>query len=471
MSEPEEYKVEPETDESYTDGNHEPVDGAYHSTGEHIYSDAHYEPAGASTEPPRYYTPPKRTVKEPREKKKRFWPAAIALCLVAALLGGLGGMTLANRETDRKLAQLQAELNQTMQDRFDTVSEEIRTVSIAAAPAAEAGGISPSLIFEQAKRQVVGISTEVTYQNFFGMTSSSAVSGSGFIISEDGYILTNYHVIETAYANNLDVTVMLNDGTEYTAAIVGFEPDNDVALLKIEASGLMPVTFGNSDQILMGETVYAVGNPLGELAYSMSTGTVSGLDRLIVTEDAVQGINMFQIDAAVSPGNSGGPVYNARGEVVGIVTAKSGAMNTEGLGFAIPINDAASIATDLMTKGYVTGKAYMGVRLDERYNSMYAQYYNMPLGAYVYSVDSGSAAETAGLQAGDIITKLGDSEISSYSDLKAAVRGYSAGDTAEITLYRAGESITLSITFDEAVPATTANNGSTVLDPGASEQN
>ena len=348
---------------------------------------------------------------------------------------------------------------------------EIRTVSIAAAPAAEAGGISPSLIFEQAKRQVVGISTEVTYQNFFGMTSSSAVSGSGFILSEDGYILTNYHVIETAYANNLDVTVMLNDGTEYTAAIVGFEPDNDVALLKIEASGLTPVTFGNSDQILMGETVYAVGNPLGELAYSMSTGTVSGLDRLIVTEDAVQGINMFQIDAAVSPGNSGGPVYNARGEVVGIVTAKSGAMNTEGLGFAIPINDAASIATDLMTKGYVTGKAYMGVRLDERYNSMYAQYYNMPLGAYVYSVDSGSAAETAGLQAGDIITKLGDSEISSYSDLKAAVRGYSAGDTAEITLYRAGESITLSITFDEAVPATTANNGSTVLDPGASEQN
>ena len=471
MSEPEEYKVEPETDENYTDGNHEPVDGAYHSTGEHIYSDAHYEPAGASTEPPRYYTPPKRTVKEPREKKKRFWPAAIALCLVAALLGGLGGMTLANRETDRKLAQLQTELNQTMQDRFDTVSEEIRTVSSAAAPAAEAGGISPSLIFEQAKRQVVGISTEVTYQNFFGMTSSSAVSGSGFIISEDGYILTNYHVIETAYANNLDVTVMLNDGTEYTAAIVGFEPDNDVALLKIEASGLMPVTFGNSDQILMGETVYAVGNPLGELAYSMSTGTVSGLDRLIVTEDAVQGINMFQIDAAVSPGNSGGPVYNARGEVVGIVTAKSGAMNTEGLGFAIPINDAASIATDLMTKGYVTGKAYMGVRLDERYNSMYAQYYNMPLGAYVYSVDSGSAAETAGLQAGDIITKLGDSEISSYSDLKAAVRGYSAGDTAEITLYRAGESITLSITFDEAVPATTANNGSTVLDPGASEQN
>ncbi len=471
MSEPEEYKVEPETDESYTSGKHEPVDGEYHFTGEHIYSDAHYEPAGASTEPPRYYDPPKRPVKEPRAKKKSIWPAVIALCLVAALLGGLGGMALANRQTDRKLAQLQADMNRAMDTRYETVSEEIRTISLAAAPSAAEGGLSPSLIFERAKHQVVGVTTEVTYQNFFGMTSSSAVSGSGFILTEDGYILTNYHVIETAYANNLDVTVMLNDGTQYTAAIVGFEPDNDVALLKIEATGLMPVTLGNSDTILMGETVYAVGNPLGELAYSMSTGTVSGLDRLIVTEDAVQGINMFQIDAAVSPGNSGGPVYNARGEVIGIVTAKSGAMNSEGLGFAIPVNDAASIADDLMTKGYVTGKAYMGVRLDERYNSVYAQYYNMPLGAYVYSVDSGSAAEKAGLQAGDIITRLGENEINSYTDLKAAVRGYSAGDTAEITLFRAGESLTLSITFDEAVPASMTNNGNTVLDPGASEQN
>ena len=457
MSEPEEYKVEPETDERDARSNSEPVDGENRFTGDHIYSDAHYEPAGASTEPPRYYTPPKRTVKEPRQKKKRFWPAAIALCLVAALLGGLGGMTLANRETDRKLAQLQAELNQALDTRFETVSEEIRTVGTAAVPAAEAGGLSPSLIFEQAKHQVVGVTTEVTYQNFFGMTSSSAVSGSGFILTEDGYIITNYHVIETAYANNLDVTVMLNDGTQYTAAIVGFEPDNDVALLKVEATGLTPVTLGNSDTILMGETVYAVGNPLGELSFSMSTGYVSGLDRVISTQEG-ESINMFQIDAPVNPGNSGGPVYNALGQVVGVVTAKYREDGVEGLGIAIPIDDAASIANDLITKGYVTGKAYMGVGLDNRWNSMYAQYYNMPLGAYVYFVESGSAAEEAGIRTGDIITALDDSMVESYTGLKQLIHQYSAGDSAHVTVYRAGEFLTLDITFQEARPDSDSGN-------------
>ena len=301
-------------------------------------------------------------------------------------------------------------------------------------------------------------------------TPKRAAAGSGVIISADGYIVTNYHVIEKAYSNNLDVTVMTFDGTEYSASIVGFETGNDIAVLKIDATGLSPVTFGNSDAITMGEIVYAVGNPLGELAYSMSTGTVSGLDREIITEESMIGINMFQIDAAVNPGNSGGPVYNSRGEVIGIVTAKSDATNAEGLGFAIPVNDASSIANDLMTKGYVTGKAYMGVRLDERYNSMYAQYYNMPLGAYVYSVDSGSAAEKAGLQAGDIITKIGEAKISSYTDLKAAVRGYSAGDSTEITLFRAGESLSVSIVFDEVKPEGTLENSNEVLDPYSSEQ-
>ena len=409
-------------------------------------------------------------MREPKKKKRKsLVPAALALCVASVLLGGVLGMALAERRTDQKLGELEQRFSESLQDKVDALSDEFRVSSADAAPAAEVGGMSPAAIFEQAKHQVVGVTTEVTYQNFFGMTTSSAVSGSGFILSEDGYILTNYHVIETAYANNLDVTVMLYDGTKYTASIVGFESDNDVAVLKIDAEGLSAVSFGDSDELTMGETVYAVGNPLGELAYSMSTGTVSGLDRVITTEEAVQGINMFQIDAAVNPGNSGGPVYNSRGGVVGIVTAKSGATNAEGLGFAIPINDAESIADDLMTKGYVTGKAYMGVRLDERYNSMYAQYYNMPLGAYVYSVDSGSAAERAGLQAGDIITQIGDTEINSYNGLKGALRGFSAGDTALVTLYRAGESLTVTIVFDEARPAGDTSNQ--VLDPMASTQN
>ena len=474
MYEPEENKAEVGTDENSVNKQDMNEPSEYSFTKEEIYSDAHYEPAGTSTEPPRYYTPPERTVKESRpkkEKNKSIWPGVVALCLVFALLGGLLGAAIADRRMDQKLSAMQESVNASMDEKVAEASKAAESLYHEQLVSAGSGSavMTGAQVFDQAKQQVVGISTEVTYQNFFGMTTSAAVSGSGFIISDDGYILTNYHVVETAYANDLDVTVMLYDGTEYTASIVGFDSSNDVALLKIEATNLMPVNMGNSDAITMGETVYAVGNPLGELAYSMSTGTVSGLDRVIATEDAPEGINMFQIDAAVNHGNSGGPVYNSLGEVIGIVTAKSGETDAEGLGFAIPINDAKSIADDLITKGYVTGKAYMGVRLDERYNSMYAQYYNMPLGAYVYSVDNGSAAEKAGLQAGDIITKMGDTEVSSYTELKSAVRTFSAGDTTEIVVFRAGESLTLTITFDEQKPAEQVDNSNTVLDPFSTE--
>ena len=282
------------------------------------------------------------------------------------------------------------------------------------------------------------------------MNSSSAVSGTGFIISSDGYILTNYHVIELAAQNGKDVDVILYDGTRYTASIVGYEKYNDVAVLKVDANGLKSVSFGDSDSISVGEVVYAVGNPLGELDFSMSTGYVSALDRAITSDESGVAINMFQIDAAVNSGNSGGPVYDAAGEVIGIVTAKYASTGVEGLGFAIPINDAVSIANDLITKGYVTGKAYMGVTIDQRYNSLYSQYYNMPLGAYVSSVESGSSAERAGVQAKDIITKLGDKDITGYTDLTSALHSFSAGETAEITVYRGGEDLTLTITFDEA---------------------
>ena len=162
---------------------------------------------------------------------------------------------------------------------------------------------------------------------------------------------------------------------------------------------------------------------------------------------------MFQIDAPVNSGNSGGPVYNAQGEVIGIVTAKYQSTGVEGLGFAIPVNDAVRIAQDLITKGYVTGKAYLGVSVEMQYNAMYAQYYNMPLGAYIAGVESGSCAEKAGLQTGDIITRVGDTTVESYNDLKQALKAYSAGDTAELEIYRADKSLTVSVVFDEAHPS------------------
>ena len=284
--------------------------------------------------------------------------------------------------------------------------------------------MAASSIYDLACQQVVGISSEITYSNFFGMTSSAAVSGSGFIASSDGYIITNYHVIQNAYEGNFDINVMTHDGTKYIATVVGTEQDNDIAVLKIDAEGLNPVTFGDSDELAVGDTVYAVGNPLGELEFSMSTGHVSAKDRAITTEESTTPINVFQIDAAVNSGNSGGPVYNDQGQVVGVVNAKYSATGVEGIGFAIPANDS----------------------------SMYSQYYDMPVGAYVGGVTSGSCADKAGIEKGDIITKIDGEEITSYTDLKNAVSNHSAGDTVEVELYRAGESRTVSLTFDEKGP-------------------
>ncbi len=423
---------------------------------EQVYADAHYEPAGESTIPPRYYCPPERPVREAKEKKNKksggFLKAA-CLALVCALLGGFVGSALTAGKLSERISQMENRLNEN-ETAITAVSEKQEAAPVIAAPVAangENGGLTAAQIYEQACKQVVGITTDVTFTNFFGMQSSSAVSGSGFIISEDGYIVTNYHVIEYAVQQNSPITVMMYDGTKYTATIVGTEQANDIAVLKIEATGLTPASFGNSDSLHVGDTVYAVGNPLGELEFSMSTGHVSALDRVITTEEH-EAINMFQFDAAVNPGNSGGPVYNTLGQVVGVVTAKYSSSGVEGLGFAIPVNDVDKIASDLITKGYVTGKAYLGIWLDERYSAMYAQYYNMPLGAYVADVSSGSCAEQAGIQKGDVITKLGGIEIGSYTDLRNAVKQFYAGDVVEIELYRAGESMTLTLTLDEAKP-------------------
>ena len=455
-------------------------DGEYHYKNgytQKIYSDAHYEPAEESTVPPRYYTPPEKHVKEPKatkekaekpEKKKGSgFLKFLCVALIFAILGAAGGAYWMNTRYEARFAALEgatSQLEEARQADAEAAAAAAAAAEAAAAEAEEEGGLvsaaavtavsigmAPSDIYEQAKQQVVGISSEITYTNFFGMTSSGAVSGSGFIISDDGYILTNYHVVEDAHKGNYDVNVMLYDGTTYLATIVGFEESNDIAILKIDAEDLNAATLADSNEIKVGDTVYAVGNPLGELEFSMSTGHISALDRVITTEEN-ESINMFQIDAAVNEGNSGGPLYNNKGEVIGIVAAKYASSGVEGLGFAIPINDAANIANDLITKGYVTGKPYMGVELDSRYNSMYSQYYNMPLGAYVANVVAGSAAERAGLEAGDIITELGGYTLESYTDLKQAISHFSAFDTAEMTVYRAGEEMHMSITFDEAVP-------------------
>ena len=444
------------------------------------YSDAGYVAAAdAAAVPKSYYCTTPSDKKEKKSKKEHRGMSTagiIALCLVCAILGGLVCSVLPglfnNKDTKDSRQASTADISA---DAANTENSEDGTVISKAVPitrpvstveVAEGDELSPTdIYYDLALKQVVGVTTEITYTNYFGFTSSGAVSGSGFIISQDGYILTNHHVIADAVKGGYDVKILTYDGKEYIASVVGYEEDNDVAVLKIDATGLTAATIGDSDTMMVGQSVYAVGNPLGELEYTMTDGMVSALDREISSQDATTGqtktINMFQISAAINSGNSGGPVYNTRGEVIGIATAKYSDTGIEGLGFAIPINDAIKIARDLITDGYVRGKAHMGVNLGTVTASA-AQYYGLVEGAIVASVSEGSCAEKAGLQESDIIVACDDKPITSRNDMVAAKKDYRAGDSAVLKVYRGGEYLELTIVFDEETPA--------VLESETSEQ-
>ena len=304
---------------------------------------------------------------------------------------------------------------------------------------------APAEIYQNNVNAVVGIVSEGTTTNVWGQASSIASSGTGFVISDDGYILTNYHVVKGG--DNL--TVQLYDGTEYPARVVGYENLTcDVALLKIEAEDLPTVQFGSSDDLMVGEEVCTIGNPLGELTYTLTVGYVSAKERAINTDGSP--INMMQIDATINAGNSGGPLFDMAGNVVGIVTAKysgstSSGTTVEGLGFALPIGDVMEILDDLQQYGYVTTKPYLGVKVGD---SAAVQGQNLPAGAYLSEVVEGYCAHKAGLQAGDVIVGMDDTVISSYEGLVTAMNGHKAGDTVTVTVFRAGKYLTLELTFD-----------------------
>lgn len=429
------------TDNSSDDSG---IDGEYHfiRPEQRLYEDAEFVPQDEATEVPNYYAPEEKKPRERSSEAHRSGTLKLAcMCLVCALVGGLVGGFISWNAVKGNLADSTAKDNSVKPISGTTVGKRVSTETASA-----------NEIYELGCKQTVGVSLESTRANIFGQQSASAVAGTGFIITSDGYIMTNYHVIESAQKSEHKIQVLFKDKSSFEAKIVGFDEDNDVAVLKIDASDLSPVSIGNSDDIAVGDSVFAIGNPLGELDFSMTSGRVSALDRSITIERNGTAINMFQFDAAINSGNSGGPVYNESGEVIGIATAKVGSSGVEGLGFAIPINDAADIANELITKGYVSGKAYMGVNIDNRYTSVYAQYYSMPEGAYVYNVESGGCAEKSGLAAGDIITKVGSEAIGGYSDLNAAIKSFKAGESTEIVVYRGGEYVKLSITFDEAKP-------------------
>ena len=309
-------------------------------------------------------------------------------------------------------------------------------------------GMTAQDIYDMARNQVVVINTDAP--GIFGLPDSPSdvapISGSGFIISNDGYILTNYHVIEIAQRNELPIRVILNDGSSYDAKVVGFEESNDVAVIKIDETGLNPVFIGNSDTIRVGQTIYAIGNPFGDLVYTMTDGIISALDRVVTVER--KSIRTFQFSAAVNSGNSGGPIFNTDGEVIGIVTAKVVRGNVEGIGFAIPINDAIEIASELIEHGYISGRPLIGIT-GQNVSPANAEYFSWVVGIYIRSVSPGSAADAAGMEIGDIITALGENDVNSMETLRFALRDYRAGDTTTITIWRDGDHYILPITFDE----------------------
>ncbi len=300
-------------------------------------------------------------------------------------------------------------------------------------------------IYRNNVNSVVGIKSQSKSENIFGQTTINASSGTGIVLTSDGYILTNNHVIE----DGTSFTVTLYNGTRYEAEVVGAEKSNDVAVLKIDATDLQPAVFGNTSEIVVGEDVVVIGNPLGELTFSLSRGVVSALNRAI-NEDGTP-IIVFQIDAAVNEGNSGGPAFDARGHVIGMVTAKVKKNLIEGIGFCIPINDALNIATQLIEYGFVKGKGALGIAAAVAYRQSYFGSSRVS-GAYVSYVIEGSAAEKAGLAEGMLITEVDSTEITTPEELDVVVRGKPAGTTVTVKGVYNNKEFELTVTLDEYSP-------------------
>ena len=382
----------------------------------------------------------------PKQKKKHTALKVTALCLCCTLLGGTAGLAgtallVRGHRGETTMYEGQAPLS---------------AVEVVQLPASQP--LTPAQVYAGNVASCVGITVSTT-TNIYGYTTTSAATGSGFVLTADGYVVTNYHVIEEAAKNrSVPITVSFQNGDSYEAKLVGGEADNDVAVLKIDAKELKPVVLGDSDKLIVGEDVFAIGNPLGELTYSLTDGIVSALDRVITTgsgNDATS-MNMLQTNCAINSGNSGGPLFNSYGQVIGITTAKMSGASTssatiEGLGFAVPINDVKHIIEDLIRHGYVTGKPYLGVMVSS-VTEADSKRYGVPVGAYVESVEKGSCAQKAGLKVGDIITSLNDTVITTHSALVAAKSTYRAGDTIILKVVREGKELELSVVLDEEAP-------------------
>ena len=402
------------------------------------YFDDYYSDPQPQQERPSYIPPEPKLTKE----RKGLRRVVSVLLVLALVLGSCGATALLMNSYFQK--EMKA-LTQQMNDKIAALEREPAATPSVGRPLASGEYLTPGQVYERNVNAVVALMVEVTDYDGYGRESVGYSAGTGFFISADGYLVTNYHVVE----GGTKVTVTTHNDKEYDAKIIGYEANNDLALLKVEATDLPFVTLGKSSNLQVGDQVAAIGNVLSTFASSMTVGYVSGVDRVVDTEGIA--MNMIQTDVAINSGNSGGPLFNMNGEVVGITTAKfsgnsSSGASIEGIGFAIPIDDVTGMIEDLQKYGYVTG-AYLGVLVSDVDTN--AQYYGLPAGAFVESVTDGLAAQRAGIQAQDIIIEVGGYAVTSVSDLTRVLRKFEAGETVSVVVYRAGQSKTITVTLDE----------------------
>ena len=396
-------------------------------------------------------TPPVHPVQpqdaQPPKKKKKFngkrvARSAVALVLAAAM-GFAGGFVGAKFGGSGKVVIQQVAPSSTA----DSASGSDSSITAASS---SGSSLTTEQVADLVSPSVVVITTEqVVYSqwSWYGQNQVESGAGSGVIISSDGYILTCAHVVDGAST----ITVTIGD-KDYTATLVGEDTTSDIAVIKIDADGLTPATVGNSDSLKVGQSVMAVGNPLGELGGTVTGGMISALNRSVTIQgsSSVNTMSLIQMDASVSPGNSGGGLFNMNGELVGIVNAKSSSSDAEGLGFAIPINDAIKVAQELLENGYVTGRPYLGITYLAVTDAQTASQLGVnAYGVYVVEVVKGGPAEKAGLQAGDRIVSVDGTEIASKDDLGTLMQKHAAGDTLSITIARDGQMQTVNVTLGE----------------------
>ena len=401
---------------------------------------------GGTTPPPAGPEPQAAASKPPKKRRKhsggRIARSAVALVLAAAMgfAGGFVGARVGNAGNKVVIQQV---------ERTDSSAASGTTVA--------SSGMTTSQVSEMVSPSVVVITTEqVVYSqwSWYGQNQVESGAGSGVIISSDGYILTCAHVVSGAS----QITVTIGD-TDYTATVVDEDDTSDVAVLKIDATGLTPATVGDSDSLSVGDSVLAVGNPLGELGGTVTSGIVSALNRSVTIQgtSSTNTMSLIQMDASVSPGNSGGGLFNMNGELIGLVNAKSSSSDAEGLGFAIPINDAIQVAQDLLENGYVSGRPYMGITYIAVTDAQTAAQLNVnAYGVYVVDVVQGGPADKAGLKAGDRIVSIDGTEIAQKDDLGTLMQQHTAGDTLSITVARDGQMQTVSLTLGEKNASNTA---------------